>query len=464
MDNLRGTVVVVDDDPAQRAILARWLGAAGHDVLEFPDGESCLRGLSASIPDAVCLDLRLPGMNGLEVLARLKERSPRVPIIMLTVDDALEPVVAAVRLGAFEYLRKPVTRERLLTTVRNAVERSSLELRLAQLESSVEGWGHANILGQSAPMLDLFRQMDRAAPSDVSVLIHGESGTGKELVARALHDASGRARGPFVAVNCSAIPEGLQESELFGHERGAFTGAHQRRQGFFEQAHDGTLFLDEIAELSPGLQAKLLRALQEQRFRRVGGTKEIHSDFRLLAATHRDLGEEVRQGRFREDLYFRLAVLVLRVPPLRERGEDIGVLAARFAHDVGREAGREVTLSEGALDQLLRHSWPGNVRELQNAIQRAVVLSSGTMIEARHLPEAVRTTLPEVAPPVSESRSSRAPSEESEHWANAVPDQSLHDIEREVIEALTRRHDGNLSAVARVLGISRSTLYRKLGR
>lgn len=468
MEKARGNVVVVDDDPAQRAILARWLGDAGHEVAEFPDGESCLTALGSTIPDAVCLDLRLPGLSGLDVLARIRARNPRLPVIMLTVDDSLEPVVAAVRLGAFEYLRKPVQREKLLTTVRNAVDRSRIELRLAELESEVEGGAHPDILGRSPAMKSLFRQMARVAPTDVSVLVYGESGTGKELVAKALHEASARKEGAFVPLNCAAIPEGLQESELFGHERGAFTGATQRRVGRFEQAHDGTLFLDEIAELSASLQAKLLRAIQEQRFFRLGGSSEIRSDFRLIAATHRDLAEEVRAGRFREDLYFRLAVLVLVVPPLRSRGEDLSLLASVFANDMGVSLnGTPARLGDSATRLLETHDWPGNVRELQNAIQRAVVLAEGGVIEAADLPDSmhsqpssteqqarVRTAHPEAMPGRRVGTS----------WTERVPEQSLAQIERAVIEELVRRHDGNLSAVARILAVSRSTLYRKLNR
>jgi DNA-binding NtrC family response regulator len=468
-----GTVFVVDDDGAQRRIVARWLSDAGHDVVEFADGETSLLGLAGTIPDAVCLDLRLPGIDGLETLDRIRAHNPRVPVIMLTVDDAVEPVVAAVRLGAFEYLRKPLDRQKLLTTVRNAVASSQMSVRLAQLEHEVEGWSYPNIVGRSEPMRALFRQMDRVAPTDVTVLIRGESGTGKELVARALHDSSGRRSGPFVAINCAAIPESLQESELFGHERGAFTGATQRRPGRFEQADQGTLFLDEIAELSPGLQAKLLRAIQERRFFRVGGDKEVRSDFRLITATHRDLSEEVEQERFREDLFFRLAVLELVVPPLRDRGADIALLAKGLAQDLGVSTfGRAGEFSPAALRAITSYSWPGNVRELQNAVQRAVVLAPEGTIPVEALPEPVQsagaawpderragTAAPE-GPGASAAPGSVPDS--AAPWAERIPDLSLEALEKGFVQSMLTRHHGNLSAVARTLGISRTTLYRKL--
>jgi two-component system nitrogen regulation response regulator GlnG len=352
-----------------------------------------------------------------------------------------------------------------------------MSVRLAQLEHEVEGWDYPDILGRSEAMRELFRQMDRVAPTDVTVLVRGESGTGKELVARALHDESGRREGPFVAINCAAIPQSLQESELFGHERGAFTGATQRRAGRFEQAADGTLFLDEIAELTPELQAKLLRAIQEQRFFRVGGNVEVRSDFRLITATHRDLAHEVEEGRFRQDLYFRLAVLELHVPPLRDRGPDIGLLAHSFAHEYGLSTlGRPAEVSQSAMAALTAYAWPGNVRELQNAVQRAVVLAADGTIGLEALPPAVRQALSEqsegsgLAPPggtPTASGPSRAAAGMDQMdgpaaWARTIPDTSLEEVERELIRTQMIRHRGNVSAIAKILGVSRTTLYRKL--
>ncbi|MDH3271639.1 MAG: sigma-54 dependent transcriptional regulator [Gemmatimonadota bacterium] len=471
MEDARGTVVVVEDDAAQRTILGRWLTEAGHEVALFPDGESCLKGLSGTLPDVVCLDLRLPGIDGLETLDRIKAHYPKLPVIMLTAEESLEPVVASIRMGAFEYLQKPVERQKLVTTVRNAVALAQMEVRLTQLQHEVEGWSYENIVGRSERMRRLFRQMDRVAPTDVSVLIQGESGTGKELVGRALHESSGRAMGPYVALNCAAIPESLQESELFGHEKGAFTGATQRRAGRFEQADRGTLFLDEVAELSPGMQAKLLRAIQEQRFFRVGGSNEVSSDFRLITATHRDLAGEVRAGRFREDLYFRLAVLEIEVPALRDRGDDVVLLASTFAREMGlRTNGAPSRISANALDAIQAYRWPGNVRELQNAVQRAVVLAESEEIGLDSLPPKVRAAAREDAAPLADvtptgERDQLGPTPSTpppRHWADLVPDQSLESIEGKVIASMVERHHGNLSEVARVLGISRSTLYRKM--
>jgi DNA-binding NtrC family response regulator len=467
LEELRGTVIVVEDDSAQSLILSRWLEDAGHEVVTFEDGESCLRGLAATLPDAVCLDLRLPGMDGLETLDRIRAHHPRLPVVMLTVDDALEPVVAAIRLGAFEYLRKPLDRRKLLTTIRNAVGQYRMTVRLAQLEHEVGGWDYPSIQGRSEPMRALFRQMDLVAPTDVTVLIQGESGTGKELVANALHDSSGRKDGPFIAVNCAAIAESLQESELFGHERGAFTGATKQRPGRFEQANRGTIFLDEIAELTPALQAQLLRVLQEQRFFRVGGTAEVRSDFRLIAATHRDLPAEVVAGRFREDLYFRLAVLELSIPPLRERGDDIRILAETFARNLGLDTNnRPASVTPAAMATLMAYFWPGNVRELRNAIQRAVVLAEDARIGPDALPEQVRRA--SASPPSPGSRGGETAGGSVpagvtlDSWADALPDLTLEEVERHVIRSTLARHEGNLSAVARALDISRTTLYRKM--
>ena len=478
MESGIGTVVVVDDDESQRILLGRWLEDAGHFVETFSDGASCLRGLPRTLADVVCLDVRMPGIDGLETLEKIRAHHPRLPVIMLTSDDSVDPVVTAIRLGAFEYLRKPVDRQKLLTTVRNAVSRSRMERRLVELEQEVEGREEfPEMLGRSAAMRGLFRQMSRVAPTDASVLIRGESGTGKELVARALHHASGRRSAPFVAVNCAAIPESLQESELFGHEKGAFTGALRRQPGRFEQADGGTLFLDEVGELAPGLQAKLLRAIQEQRFFRVGGAEEIHSDFRLITATHRDLVQEVREGVFREDLYFRIAVLELEVPPLRDRGSDIALLATTFARDLGlsaRETPSQITRE--ALEVLSTHRWPGNVRELQNAIHRAVVMAEGGFIDLDDLPGSVRNPSPAGVDSIARAAGRGVPTGpaagapptaanslgEDGIWTDGVPDQPLSESEAQLIEAMVHRHGGNLSVVARILDISRTTLYRKM--
>jgi DNA-binding NtrC family response regulator len=451
----RPLVVIVDDDPDMVSLISRFLGYAGYAVEAFADAESCLAGFSRLMPDAVCLDLMLPGLGGLETLKRIKDLEPHLPVVILTADNAVDSAVRAMQEGAYDYLVKPIDRTKLVTTIKNAVERSRMSLRLVQLEREVEGRGYPGIIGDTPPMRELFRQMDRLAASDVSVLIHGESGTGKELVARALHTQSGRRRAAFVALNCAAIPETLQESELFGHERGAFTGALDRRIGRFEEANRGTLFLDEVAELSPALQAKLLRALQERAFRRVGGSVDVRSDFRLVAATHRNLSDEVAAGRFREDLFYRIAVFELAVPALRDRRDDIPLLASALLRQIAD--GRSVTVAPDALQCFRDYSWPGNVRELSNAIQRAWVASDGARITVADLPERVRDGSLIAAPPRETDGAGLGVGPDP-----IAPIRTLEDMERIAIQQALARHSGNLSEAGRQLGIGRTTLYRKL--
>jgi two-component system, NtrC family, response regulator HydG len=465
------TVVVVDDDHDFVVVVERVLRRAGYRVEVFETGEACIEGLSRVLPDAVCLDLTLPGMSGLETLEHLHTTHPLLPVIMLTATSSVETVVAAMQMGAYDYLQKPMDPTRLQTAIKNAVEHSTLKLRATQLEREAgEKSGYGQIIGQSPVMRQLFRQMDRLAMSDITVLVQGESGTGKELVARALHEHSGRRRKPFVALNCAAIPETLQESELFGHERGAFTGATERRIGKFEQAHGGTLFLDEVAELSPALQAKLLRALQSRTFHRVGGNVEVQSDFRLIAATHTRIAELARAGRFREDLYFRLAVFELDVPPLRDRREDVQTLAETFIAGVAAREGRKPVLSPRALQRLIAYDWPGNVRELENAMHRAVVACNGDQIQPEDLPPAVRHTAVSAAAPVSSleetdrvepTRTSDAqPAAGSATWP--VTTLNIDALERAAIEEALRQSSGNATEAMKRLGIGRTTLYRKL--
>ncbi len=463
----RGLILLVDDDRLLCELQERWLQQAGFTTRVFHDGESCIAALAEVLPDAVCLDLVLPGLSGLDTLSRIKEHHPNLPVVVMTAHAAVETAVQAIKLGAYDYLEKPVDRTKFVTEIQNTVERNRMSVRLAQLEREVGGGGYSGIVGESPQIKDMFRQLDRIATSNITVLIHGESGTGKELVARAIHTHSTRSAKAFVPLSCAAVPESLQESELFGHEKGAFTGATSRRQGVFERAHGGTVLLDEIGELSPSLQAKLLRVLQERSFQRVGGTGQISSDFRLVAATHRDLAEEVRQGRFREDLYFRVAVFELIVPPLRERPSDIPLLATHFLSAFARgKPNAPLQLSSEALRVVTGYSWPGNVRELQNAIERAVVVARDRTIRPGDLPRRIRTreawtsetsVLPETTTPQTTS-----PVPEP---ADASPQaQTLDEIERDAIIAALARHNGNISRVVRELGIGRTTLYRKLKR
>ncbi len=468
-------VLVVDDERTQRILLQRWLEDAGYTVNALEDGEMCLDALNRTLPDAICLDLSMPGLSGLEVLARIKATHRFLPVIILTADEAVDTVVAAMQAGAYDYLVKPVDRTKLLTTLQNSIERHQMSMRMTELERESGHWGYAGMVGQSAPMKELFRQMDRVSSSDIPLLIHGESGTGKELVARGTHERSGRSGGPFVAVSCAAIPETLLESELFGHEKGAFTGAIRERRGRLEQANHGTLFLDEVGELGLPLQAKLLRALEERSFRRVGGSSEIGSDFRLIAATHRNLAEDVKKGRFREDLYYRIVVFELEVPALRERGDDILLLADKFLADFEQDTDdNRMELSPEAADLLRSYHWPGNVRELQNAIQRAIVESNGAVVRADDMPPRIREAVAgggprEPAIQIAPQNSERLPEREALSGegivsAGDVPELTLAELERTAIEAALRRYKGNLSEVVRRLGIARTTLYRKLDR
>jgi len=456
--------MLVDDDPDLCVLVGHWLGEAGYRVEAFQDGESCLAGLARLLPDCICLDLQLPGLSGLETLERVKAHHPRLPVVVLTADSNVETVVSTVQAGAHDYLVKPIDRPKLLTTLHNAIEHYRMSMRLAELEREVEGSGYAGLVGRSPAMKALFRQMDRVASSDITVLIRGESGTGKELVARALHENSGRRDGAFVPVNCAAIPETLEESEFFGHEKGSFTGATGRRTGHVEQAHRGTLFLDEIGELSMGLQAKLLRVLQERRFQRVGGSNELSSDFRLIAATHRDLEAEVRAGRFREDLFFRVAVFELDLPPLRDRGDDVQILADRFLDDFARrEEGDRPELAEETRRVLRAYPWPGNVRELQNAMDRARLVAREGRVRPRDLPRRIvgGDEAPRLEPEDAAVEGNGAPESGTGPEA-AEPVKSLEEIERDAIAEALERTGGNLSEVVRQLGIGRTTLYRKL--
>ena len=500
-------IVLVEDDPSQRLLFSRWLELAGWTVTAFGDAEGCLARIDSLLPDVVCLDLHLPGIYGLEALRRLKAQYPAVPVLVITGDSNIETVVESMREGGHDFLVKPVERARLETQVRNAIAHARLSLQVAHLEREAGGISYPGIIGTSEPMRRLYRQIDRIAASPVTVLIRGESGTGKELVAQTIHDHGARKSGPMVAINCAAIPESLQESELFGHEKGAFTGADSLKKGRFEEADGGTLFLDEVAELSPSLQAKLLRVLQERSFRRVGGQRDLSSDFRLIAASHADLHRLVAAGKFREDLFYRLAVFELDIPPLRERLQDLAALAAHFLADrrlVGQRTGH--VLTSEVLEWLTAYDWPGNVRELANALQRATVVANGGRIEARDLPPRIRQAVRDVeearprsagprvtiSVPDTDEESLTEPAgvgpEEDETLAGsdsaaagpeglergeraAIPGEldrffaagpSLSAIEALAIDRALTRHGSNVSAAARELGIGRNTLYRKM--
>ncbi|HEX4448501.1 MAG TPA: sigma-54 dependent transcriptional regulator [Polyangiaceae bacterium] len=458
----RGPVMVVDDDESIRRLVRRCLESQGFEIVEYSTGAAAIDAMNEQIA-AVCLDLGLEDVPGMDVLRHLRVRHPSVPVIVVTGQCSVEMAVEAVRAGASDFVMKPIEVARITSAVSTAVYRN-----VVSSPRSPGAVGASEIVGDSPPMRALIRQMVRVADSDVAVCVRGESGTGKELVARAVHECSRRKGKPFVAINCAAIPQALQESELFGHERGAFTGAVGTHRGRLEQAQDGTLFLDEIGEMSPATQASLLRALQEKTIRRVGGVAELRINVRVVSATHRNLEDEVRAGRFREDLYFRLIVYPLSVPPLRERTSDIPALVAcaldKHAADVGRKI---VRMSPDALRAMDRYPWPGNVRELENAVHRAMLASDDDEIRLEHLPPHISAcalaalTPPPAAPvPPSEHLIPEPPSSTSLHAGSEV--RPLRDLERAAIIQALQSASGSVTKAARMLGMARATMYRKL--
>jgi len=446
-------ILVVDDEAAARYSVSRALSQDAYEIAEAASGEDALAALERSPADLVLLDLSMPGMDGMETLARVRERPAAPPVIMITAHGSERLAVEAIRRGAEDYIAKPYELDELRKSVRNSLERVRLERENARLREEIaRSEGATPLVGNSPAMFELRSRIAAVAPVDVTILICGESGTGKELVAREIHRMSERAGRPFVAVNAAAIPEGLVESELFGHERGAFTGAERRREGRFEQARGGTLFLDEIGDMPTGAQAKVLRLLEERTFERVGGSEAVRADVRLLTATHHDLRERIRRGAFREDLYYRIRVVEIAVPPLRERTGDVPLLAARFAQEFAARYGKNVLgFADEAMAAITASAWPGNVRELRNAVETAVVLAGRKRIGLTDLPEEVRAG----CAPALAAGGARKP---------------LREATREVVEGFERAYvaralteaGGNLSAAARALGMYRQTLQNKL--
>ena len=442
-------ILVVEDEPLIRDLLTTVLGENGYLVDTAGSGEEGLQMLEGRLYDVVLLDLNLPGMHGLNVLGAAPALQTHAQFIVMTAFSSVDTAVEAMKLGAYDYLNKPFQTAELLLTVARALEDSAVRRELASLRRSVPEGPLARIVGRTPPMQRLFDVLERVAPTRATVLVTGDTGTGKELVARAIHDLSDRARRPFVAVNCSALPESLLESELFGHVKGSFTGAVQSRRGLFEEAQGGTLFLDEISTVSPAIQVKLLRVLQERKVQRVGAREPVSVDFRLVAATNVDLAAEVRAGTFREDLFYRLNVFPVRVPPLRERREDIPLLAAHFRHRVAEENGVQAPeIPPDTMARMMAYDWPGNVRELENFIERGVIMHAGSRSLPFDPPAGGAATRPE------RELMSRA---RDELW-------DLDRLEREYILLTledTQWHQGN---TAEILGINRRTLYRKLKR
>jgi DNA-binding NtrC family response regulator len=436
-------VLIVDDDSEMRALLTDLLVDEGYEVHQASDGAAALALIDERRVDLVVSDIRMQGMDGMALLREATTRYPDLPILMVTAFGSIETAVEAIKAGAFNFITKPFKLDDVMVMVRRALAHRALTEENQRLRKEVHRrYGFGNIIGRSKPMADLFDLIERVAQGHSNVLITGESGTGKEMVARAIHYEGPRAQASFVALNCAAIPEGLLESELFGHARGAFTGAIANKRGLFLEADGGSLFLDEIGDMPLSLQAKLLRVLQDKRVRPVGTNKDVEINVRIITATHRDLRKEVEDGRFREDLYYRLSVIPMRLPPLRERRDDIPLLADFFLKRFSTGDGPHKSLSPRAMEALQRYSWPGNVRELENVMERVTVLSRGPQIQTDDLPPEVRGV-----------ESSRA-------GIDLGRQMTLEELEREYAIKILKEVGGNKERAAQILGVNRRTLTR----
>jgi DNA-binding NtrC family response regulator len=442
----RGRILIVDDEANARTALAELLREEGYQVETAADGFKALPKLDEFGPDLVLTDLKMPGMDGIALMEKARESDPERVVVVMTAYGSIDTAVSAMRQGAADYLTKPINVEELVLVLDRALERRRLRAEAGHLRQRLaEKHRITNMVGSSANMAKVFDTVLQVAPSRASVLITGESGTGKELIAAAIHEHSPRARGPFIKLHCAALAETLLESELFGHERGAFTGAVARRDGRFQQANGGTLFLDEIGEISPAIQIKLLRFLQEHELERVGGNQTIKVDVRVIAATNRDLLARVKENRFREDLYYRLNVVSIEVPPLRERPSDIPLLATHFLRRYAGENGKAVAgFTDEALEALKSYAWPGNVRELENAVERAVVVTRADEIRVADLAPAIVT------------------STRSERGLPVVPGATLAELERHAILKTLEHTGGSTSRAADILGISTRKIQYKL--
>ena len=442
-------VLIVEDDASARRGLTELVRAWGHEAEGAADGQEGLERITTYRPSAVLADMVMPRMDGLELLRRVKEQLDDITFVLITAQGSVDTAVSAMKEGAYDYLTKPVDPQRLRTLLSHVAERKNALRDVASLRRQLADHGRFGEMVGNAPALrSVYRIIEQAAPTAASVLVYGESGTGKELVAKTIHHLSGRNKHPFIAINCAAIPESLLENEIFGHERGAFTGALDRRPGCFELAHTGTLFLDEIAEVSPGIQTKLLRVLQERTIRRLGGQKELSVDVRLIAATNVDPAKAVQQGKLREDLYYRINVIGICVPPLRDRTEDIPLLVESFISEFNERNGKSVrALAPEAMRVLQRYAWPGNIRELRNVIERAVILSPGDFVEANHLP----ADLSGGPPPSVQS-------------VGLTPGMTVDEAERRLIELTLEHTRDNKTRAAEILGVTVKTLHNKLKR
>jgi len=434
-------ILVVDDEAVIRESLRDWLSDVGHQVLTAEDGFQALKMIEKEKPGIAIVDLVMPGMDGIELLKRAREISPSIEVIIVTAYGSIPTAITAMKEGAYDYIEKPFCPEKAELLIERLVEHQGLlEENISLHQRLEERYRFENIIAKSPKMQQVIEVIKVVAKSNATVLITGESGTGKELVARAIHSQSYRKDKPFIAVSCAALPESLLESELFGHEKGAFTGAHAQRRGKFEIANRGTLFLDEIGEMSANIQVHLLRVLEEKEFTRVGGNELIKVDVRVISATNKDMKKAVASGQFREDLYYRLNVVTIELPPLRERKEDVPLLAQHFLKKFAVENQKEIAgFSPEASDFLLKYDWPGNVRQLENAIERAVILAKNSYIDAADMPQ-----------------------ENLQLVQSAPVGKSLDEVEREHILNIISETGGNYSQAARILGISRITLYNKM--
>jgi DNA-binding NtrC family response regulator len=440
----KGRILIVDDEANARSALVELLREEGYTVEGAADGFKALGKLPELAPDLVLTDLKMPGMDGIDLLKKVHEHEPGIAVVVMTAFGAVETAVAAMRAGANDYLTKPVNVAEMSLVVKREIEQRRLRAEAGIMRARLaERYGLKNMIGDSAPMQEVFKTIDQVAAARASVLLTGESGTGKELVAAGIHEKSPRAKGPFVKLHCGALAESILESELFGHERGSFTGAATRRDGRFFQANGGTLFLDEIGEISPAVQVKLLRFLQEREFERVGGNETIRVDVRIIAATNRNLPQRVEEGKFREDLFYRLNVINIEMPALRERASDVPALAGHFLRKYAGENGKAITgFSDDALARLGGYWWPGNVRELENVVERAVVLCRGPEITGAELP-------PHLLPPKTAT-------------GIQIPGSTLDAVERYTITKTLESTGGSTSRAAEILGISIRKVQYKL--
>jgi two-component system response regulator HydG len=445
---MKTKILVVDDEPSHRQMLEAVLTADGYEVQQANDGQEAINSVEERFYDLILMDVRMSRVSGIEALKKIKELSPGIPVIIMTAYASVSTAVDALKSGAYDYLTKPLDIEELKILIAKALRQRQLEQENVYLRERLgDRFDFSNIIGRGSAMRDLFETIALVAPTEATVLIVGESGTGKELIANAIHQNSPRKDRPFIKVNCAALPETLLESELFGHEKGAFTGALARKRGRFQLAHSGSIFLDEIGEMSPTTQTKILRVLQEREFEPLGGTQTVKVDTRVVTATNKNLEEEIREGRFREDLYYRLNVVTLEVPPLRERREDVSLLTDFFLKQYAEKNQRLIKgFTPRAMDLLMRHGWPGNVRELENVVERAVIMARGDMISQAEFPDTFRDLK----------------AQEDQVGIDLTPGRSLKEMEREMILRTLEEAGGNRTRSAEILGISRRTLQLKL--